>query len=321
MSRPTFLWLARRLAAVAAMLVLVSALIFAATQALPGDVALMILGKDATPAQIAALRSELRLDLPLPAQYVGWLSSMASGDLGHSYAARVPVVDLIRPRVVNSFALVAISMLFSIPIAVLFGVWSAHKRDGVLDHLLTWLSLLTNALPEFVLGVLLVVVFSTNIFHVLPAISMISVTRPLLEQIPALVLPCATLVLLQSTYLYRLIRGSVIDVLATDYVQFAEIRGLGTTRILFRHALPNAVVPAIQAAATVFAVSVGGVVTIEYVFSYPGIGSALVDAVGNRDLAVVQSIVLLIASTFFLANMFADILGVMLTPPARGAVK
>ncbi len=319
MSHTSLAWLPRRLVIVALLLLLVSSLIFAATQALPGDVALMILGKDAMPEQIRALRTELKLDRPLLEQYVGWLSSLARGDLGQSYAARIPVADLIGPRIVNSFALVSISMLVSIPLAVVFGVWSAHQRDGVLDHVLTWLSLLTNALPEFVLGVLLVVVFSTNVFHLLPAISMISVTRPLYEQWPVLVLPCATLVLLQATYLYRLIRGSVIDVLLTDYIEFAHLRGLSMRRVLFRHALPNAVAPAIQAAATVFAVSVGGVVTVEYVFSYPGIGSALVDAVGNRDIAVVQSIVLLIAATFFLANMFADIVGALLTPPGRGA--
>jgi peptide/nickel transport system permease protein len=127
-----------------------------------------------------------------------------------------------------------------------------------------------------------------------------------------------TLFLLQTTYLYRLVRGSVIDVLATDYIQFAELKGLSAQRILFRHALPNAALPAIQAAATVFAFSVGGVVMIEYVYGFPGVGTALTDAVGNRDLAVVQFVVLLIATTFFLSNMVADIFAALLTPPGRG---
>ncbi|SDR63401.1 peptide/nickel transport system permease protein [Rhizobiales bacterium GAS113] len=316
--RRRFLWAARRVGIGLLMLLIVSGLIFAATQALPGDIATMILGKDASAEQIAVLRTQLRLDQPLIVQYGSWLAGIPFGDFGQSIAAKLPVSRLIGPRIVNSFTLVAISMSMALPTSVILGLLAASYKDRWLDRLLLGTSLAVNSLPEFVLALLLVVIFSTNVFHILPAVSILSPEKSILYQTQAVMLPVATLFLLQTTYLYRLVRASVIDVLATDYIQFAELRGLSTRRILFRHALPNAAVPAIQAAATVFAFSVGGVVVIEYAFGFPGIGTALTDAVGNRDIAVVQFIVLLIAVTFFLANMVADIVAAVLTPPGRG---
>lgn len=317
-TRTKCIWLVRRIALSVALLFIVSVLIFAATQALPGDVAVMILGREATPDQIALLRSQLHLDQPLVFQFVDWLTGVLVGDFGDSIAARMPVADLIGPRGVISFTIVAASMALSIPLSVVLGISTAYYKDSLFDRCVLGISLAINALPEFVLGVLLVVLLATSVFHLLPAVSLLSPSLPLYDQIDALVLPVTTLVLLQSTYLYRLIRGSMIDVLATDYIQFAELKGLSTKRILFRHALPNAAVPAIQAAATVFAYSVGGVVVIEFVFGLPGIGTALTDAVGNRDIPVVQFIVLLIASTFFMANIVADVATAALTPPRRG---
>lgn len=308
-------WLLRRVAITLVLLVVVSMLVFAATQALPGDIAVMVLGKDATPEQIATLRTQLRLDQPLVAQYGAWIAGYFQGDFGWSVAARMPVAELIAPRVVNSFTLVVISMALTLPIAITLGLAAAYWKDTLFDRVLLGASLAVNAMPEFVIGILLVVVFATNILHLLPAVSILSPSQPLRAQLPALVLPVLTLFLLQTTYLYRLVRGSVIDVLASDYVQFAELKGLSARRILFRHAPPNAAVPAIQAAAIIFAFSVGGVVVIEYVFGFPGIGTALTDAVGNRDIAVVQFVVLLIAATFFIANIIADVAAMALTPP------
>jgi peptide/nickel transport system permease protein len=300
-------------------LILVSGLIFMATQGLPGDVARMILGKEAGAEQVEALRSQLGLNLPLVEQYTRWVGSLLSGDLGFSAASNRPVADLVGPRVANSFALVAMSMVLALPISVLLGVATANFKDTWFDRIAMAASLGVNALPEFVLGLLLVVVFSTNLLHVVPAVSLLSPGKPFYQQLSAYVLPVATLFLLQTTYLYRLVRGTMIDVLASDYVQFARLKGMSSGSILFRHALPNAAVPAIQAAANVFALSVGGVVVVEYVFGYPGMGTALTDAVGNRDIPVVQFIVLIIAATFLLSNMIADLAAALLTPPGRGA--
>ncbi|ACM31276.1 ABC transporter permease [Agrobacterium rhizogenes] len=300
-------------------LVLVSILIFMATQGLPGDVARTILGKDAGAEQVEALRVQLGLNLPPAEQYLHWVTSLLHGDLGVSAASNRAVADLVGPRVANSFVLVVMSMALTLPFSVLLGVVTANRKDKWFDRAAMAASLGVNALPEFVLGLLLVVVFSTNIFHIVPAVSLLSPTKPFYDQLGAYVLPVTTLFLLQTTYLYRLVRGAMIDVLASDYVQFARLKGISSNRILFRHALPNAAVPAIQAAANVFALSVGGIVVVEYVFGYPGMGTALTDAVGNRDIPVVQFIVLVIASTFLLSNMIADLAAALLTPPSRGA--
>ncbi len=316
---PRLAWIARRVLLGMLTLLIVSMLIFAATQALPGDVAQMMLGKDATPEQLALVRSQMGLDQPVIVQYLNWLAGVLQGDFGTSVASQRPVMDLIGPRIANSFTLVWISMALAIPASAVLGTVTAYLKDSAFDKACMGLSLAVNAVPEFVLALLLVVLLSTNIFHLLPAVSILSPDLAAWRQPQALVLPVVTLFLLQSTYLYRLVRGSMLDVLSMDYIQFAELKGLPSRRILLRHALPNAVVPAIQAAANVFALSVGGVVLVEYVFGFPGVGTALTDAVGNRDLPVVQAVVLTIASTFFIANMVADIAAAILTPPGRGA--
>lgn len=314
-------WAGRRLLTSLVTLLLVSLLIFAATQALPGDVARMILGKDASVEQLDALRVRLGLNDPLIVQYWHWLTNMLSGDLGQSLAAKRPVLELIGSRITNSFTLVIVSMGLALPASVVLGIGTAFYKDSWFDRSALGLSLAVNALPEFVLALLLVVVFSTNVLHILPAVSILSPGVPLIDQASALVLPIVTLFLLQTTYLYRLVRGAMIDVLSSDYIQFAELKGLSSRRILFRHALPNAAIPAIQAAANVFALSVGGVVLIEYVFGFPGMGTALTDAVGNRDIPIVQFVVLIIAATFFGANLVADLVSALLTPPGRGIGK
>lgn len=311
-------WVMRRLLITVSMLAVVSVLIFCATQALPGDVARIILGKEASPEQLALVRSQLRLDQPIWSQYIAWLGSTIHGDLGRSIVANVPVVDLILPRIGNSFLLVVVSMGLAVPVSLCLGLLTASWKDGVTDKALMGLSIIVNALPEFVLALLLILVFSTNVFHIFPAVSLLSPGTSIWSQLDRLALPVVTLFLLQTTYLYRLVRGTVIDVLNTEYVQFAALKGMPAGTILFRHVLPNALVPAIQAAGTIFAYSVGGVVVIEYVFGFPGLGTALSDAVGTRDIPVVQAVVLTIAVTFFLVNIVTDLISFSLTPPGRG---
>ncbi|MBO9123740.1 MULTISPECIES: ABC transporter permease [unclassified Rhizobium] len=314
-------WLIRRILIGLLLLIVVSALIFAATQALPGDVAAMMLGEDATPAQLAHLRSQLHLDQPVIMQYLTWLGGILTGNLGMSVTAGQPVWSLLSGRIANTFTLVTVSIILALPTSITLGLLAGYYKDSWFDKGLMAISLGVNALPEFVLGVLLVVIFSTNLMHILPAVSLISPEQSIATRAQAFVLPCLTMFLLQTTYLYRLVRASVIDVLSTDYIQFAILKGLSQKRVLFRHALPNAAVPTLQATATVFAVSVGGIVVVEYVFNFPGMGTALTDAVGNRDLTVVQFIVLLIATTFFIANIVADLFAAALTPPGRGSLK
>lgn len=311
-------WLARRFALAVLMLLIVSILIFCATQALPGDVALIVLGKEASADQVAMVRQQLNLDQPLAIQYIRWLTDVLQGEFGNSIVSRVAVTDLLVPRIMNSFFLVIVSMAIAVPVSLALGVLTATRKDGFADKTIMAVSIMVNALPEFVLGLFLVLLLSTSVFHFFPAVSLLSPSTPIWEQTERLAMPIITLVLLQVTYLYRLVRGTVIDVLQTEYIQFATLKGLSPSRILFRHVLPNALVPALQAAGTVFAFSVGGVVVIEYVFGFPGLGTALADSVGMRDIPVVQAAVLAISVTFFVVNIITDTFSVMLTPPGRG---
>lgn len=311
-------WLLGRLAAGFLTIFLVTLLIFVATRALPGDIARIILGREATADQIAVLHRQLGLDRPLAMQYLGWLGGALRGDFGLSSISRMPVVDLFLPRMLNTFTLVIVSMALTVPLSILGGVITAYWRDGWLDRILLGISAGLNALPDFIVGMLLVIVFSTNVFHILPAVSMLTPGEMPWRQPLALVLPVTVLTLLNTAYLYRLIRACVIEVLGSEYVQMAILKGLSARRVLLRHALPNAVPPAIQAMANVFAFSVGSVVVLEYLFGFPGIGTGLTEAVANRDVPAVQFVVLLIACVFVLSNMAADIVTAWISPPSKG---
>lgn len=287
---------------------IVSVLVFLATQALPGDVARIVLGQEATPQQVVLLRAQLGLDEPLSSQYLAWLEGVLTGDFGRSLLTGTPVSELLGPRLVNSLTLVVFSMVIAIPLSVALGVLTAERRDGLLDRVLLRASMIFNAVPDFVVATLLVVVFATTVFHVLPAVAIIpSGGRPWWYP-DQLVLPVATIVMMATTYLYRLVRASVIDVLQSEYVLMAELKGLSRARVLFRHALPNAVAPMVQASSLIVATTLGGLVVIEYVFGYPGIGTLLTDSVGTRDIPAVQAVVLVIAAMFFVCNLIADLL-------------
>lgn len=310
-------WLVKRVLLSVFLLWLVSVLVFWATQGLPGDVATIIVGRGATPEQIAAVTERLNLDRPLPQQYIEWLAGFFTGGPGLSLTAGVPVLDMVGSSIRNSYLLVVLSMAITFPLSVFLGVFTAARRDRIADKAMLGISIALNALPEFVVGTLLVVFFATSVLHVLPAISLIPPNENPLAYIPELVLPVVTLCLLGVTYLYRLVRASVIDVLESEYIQMATLKGLSNRVILFKHALPNAVVPTLQATAIVFAYSLGGIVVIEYVFGYPGMGTALTQAVASKDLPVIQFLVMLIAASFVLLNLIADLLAVYLSPRAR----
>lgn len=314
-------WLGKRLAASLLTLVLITMLVFAATRLLPGDMALMILGKDATAESLAALRAQLHLEDPLWRQYTAWIAGVATGDLGYSVISRVDVAALLTPRLQATLSLIVLSLAVSVPLALVLGFATARREGSVGDKLVLFGSVAINALPEFVLGMLLVILLSTNIWHLFPAVSSLSPGQPVLHQLDKLVLPGLCLVLLQVTYLYRLVRAAVIDVMTSEYFHFARLKGLPEGLILRRHVLPNAIVPAVIAIGTIFAYSVGGMVVVETVFSYPGIGSALTQAVGTRDLPVVQAAVLIIAVIFLISNLVTDALAHSITPPGKGGQK
>ncbi len=306
----------RRLLLGLLVLVLVSILVFVATQAL-GDPARAILGRNATPASLAALRNQLHLDQPVFQQYLTWVGGLLRGQLGNSLAAQEPVTKLLGARLVNSSVLVLISAVVSVPLSIAIGSWAALRREKTFDSVSSLLMLVLAALPEFVVAVLLVILFATTVSNVLPAISPIPAgTRP--WQVPLeLVLPTATLVLAVAPYVARIMRASMVEVLESDYVEMARLKGLTERTVLVRHALPNAIGPVFQVIAINLAYLAGGIVVVEYVFNYPGIGSAMQDAVVNHDLPVVQALAILIAGVYVVLNLLADIATILVTPRLR----
>jgi peptide/nickel transport system permease protein len=307
----------RRLVLGVVTLWLVSLLVFVATQALSGDAATAILGKTATPERLAALRGQLHLDAPLWRQYAGWLGGLVTGHLGDSLATGHPVADLIGERIGNSAILVLIAALIAIPASLAIGVVSAVRRDRPIDHILSTLSLVLAALPEFVIGIVLILILSIGLFHLLPAVSLLADGVPLWRQPAQAALPALTLVLAVVPYMSRIMRASMIEVMESDYVEMAALKGLPQRLVVLRHALPNAIVPAIQVIALQLAWLAGGIVVVEYVFRFPGIGQSLVDGVANRDLPVVQALTLMIGAIYVLLNLVADIATILLTPKLR----
>lgn len=310
-------FVAQRLLLGLIVLFMVSIVVFAATQALPGDPARAILGRSATPQSLAALRRQLHLDQPVLSQYWTWLTGLLRGNLGTSLAAQEPVTRLLGPKLVNSSVLVAVSAIVSIPLSIAIGSWAALKREKIFDALSSNLLLALAALPEFVVAVVLVLLLATTVSHVLPAISTIPPgSRP--WDFPSyLVLPALTLVIAVAPYVARIMRASMIEVLESDYIEMARLKGLPERTVMIRHALPNALGPVFQVIALNLAYLAGGIVVVEYVFNYGGIGSAIQEAVVNHDLPVVQALAMLIAAVYVVLNLLADVATITVTPRLR----
>jgi peptide/nickel transport system permease protein len=317
--RPTGVWgfILRRLLLGVVVLLLVSVLVFLATQALPGDPALAILGRSATPQNLAALRRTLHLDRPVIDQYWTWVSGLLHGNFGKSLEAQEPVSTLLGPKLVNSAVLVALAAILSIPLSIAIGAWAALKREKVFDQTSSNLMLLLAALPEFVVALVLVILFATTVSHVLPAVSTVPPgSRPWNNWV-ALVLPTLTLVIAVAPYVSRVMRASMIEVLESDYVEMARLKGLPERTVLVRHALPNALGPVFQVIALNLAYLAGGIIVIEFVFNYTGIGSAIQESVINHDLPVIQALAMLIAAVYVILNLLADVATILVTPKLR----
>jgi peptide/nickel transport system permease protein len=311
--------IARRIGLGVLTLWLVSLVVFAAVIALPGDAATAILGKEATPDRVAALREQLHLNDSTVSQYTQWLGGILTFDLGSSAATQQPVSQLLSDRVGNSAFLVLVASVIAIPLSILIGVWTAMKRDRPADHVTSTVTLVLAALPEFVIGIGLILIFATGLFHIFPAVSLLAPGQKAWSAPDTVVLPAATLILAVVPYLSRIMRGSMIEVLESEYVTMARLKGLPERQVIWRHAVPNAIVPAIQVAALQLAWMAGGVVVVEFVFQFPGIGAALVDAVLNRDMPVVQTVVMLAAGVYVALNLLADLATILVTPRLRTA--
>ena len=299
-------------------LLIVSLIVFAVLEVLPGDVASRILGRDATPEALELLRIKLRLNDPAPVRYLHWLGGLLSGDFGQSLVSSRPVTDILAPRIYNTVLLSLYAFLLYLPLTVIPALIQAIRRDRPVDHALSIVTLVLLSMPDFLLATILLFTFVVLV-PILPAISLVDHSSSALDYLRAMTLPALTLAIVMAVYAVRMLRDNLIEVLDSDYVRMAELKGLSAKRVLLRHALPNALVPTLNVTALNLAYLVGGVVVVEKVFSYPGFGSLLVDSLQLRDLPVIETTVMIAALVYVGANLIADIAAVLLNPRLRTA--
>lgn len=311
------LWLiGRRLGAGVVTLLIVSMVVFAITAVLPGDAAQQALGQFATPEQVAALRLQLGLDQPGVLRYLHWLMSLLTGDMGVSVSNAMPVGELMAGRVPNTLMLAGATALVSVPVALILGIGSAMGRCGRIDSCLSFVTLAMVAVPEFLVATLAVLIFAVNLGW-LSALSYASDISSPLQFMRTYALPVMTLCCVIIAQMARMTRAAVIDQLDSPYVEMARLKGVSPIRIVLRHALPNAIGPIANAIALSLSYLLGGVVIVETIFNYPGIASLMVDAVTNRDMALVQACTMLFCAAYLGLVLLADLCAILSNPRLR----
>ncbi|EZI31130.1 ABC transporter permease [Pantoea agglomerans] len=318
MNRYMLFLIARRIGAGILTLLIVSAVVFFITSLLPGDAAQMILGQNATPETVAALRQQLGLDQPLLMRYFHWLTGMVQGDFGTSFASHLPVSQLVAQRIPATFELAGITTLICVPLALIIGIIAAMNRGSRLDRALVIGTMATVAVPEFLVATVAVLIFAVKL-HWVSAMSFGSPESDLLSYLKAYALPVLTLCCVLVAQMARMTRAAIINQLDSPYLEMALLKGVSPLRAVLRHALPNAVGPIANAISLSLSYLFGGVIIIETIFSYPGLASQLVDAVSNRDLPVVQLCVMLFAACYLVLLLAADILTIAFNPKWRSA--
>lgn len=313
---PTFRLVILRLALGSVTLFVVSVIVFGAVRLLPGDIAQQLLGQSGTPETIAALRGELGLDVPAHTQYFHWLFGVLGGDFGHSIATRRDIAEIVGPRLQKTLILASFAAVIGIPVGLLLGFLAALLKGSPTDRSINLFSLVSISFPEFFIAYTLVVIFSIKLGW-LPSISRISPDMPLSSQLDRLILPALTLSLVIIGYIARVTRAAISNVLGEAFIQMARLKGLSRWRLVLVHAAPNALGPIINVVAITLAYLVVGVVIVETVFAYPGLGQLLVDSVVKRDMPVVQAACLIFASVYILINIIADVLIILCDPRLR----
>lgn len=297
-------------------LLVVSIIIFGAVELLPGDVAQQVLGQAATEETVAALREEMGLNRPVYVRYFEWLGGAVQGDFGTSLANKRSVAEQLGPRFANTLFLAALAALISVPVAIGLGVLAALHRNTVFDRVSNALSLVSISSPEFFLGYILIVFLAVQ-NQIFPAISNVTPNMELGERLYRTMLPALTMALVVTAYMMRMTRAAIINLLASPYIEMARLKGVPNSRVITRHALPNALAPIINVVALNLAYLITGVVLVEVVFVYPGVGQLLVDSVTKRDFPVVQACCLIFAATFILFNLIADVGAILSNPRLR----
>jgi len=306
----------KRLGSAVLTVALSSLLVFFAVQALPGDVAVQVLGRDATPEAVAALREQLHLNQPAWTRYLSWIGSALHGDLGTSLVSGNAVAANLGLHLRNTLLIAVVTVVVAITSSLVLGVVAGLHRDRWPDTVISWLSLVGMSVPEFVVATLLVLIFSVTV-PILPAVVLDGPNASVAELLPAIWLPAAALGVVMAAYIVRMARTSVIDVMASEFVTTATLKGLTRWRVVTRHALPSALLPTLNVIALNVAWLVGGVVVVESVFNYPGLGKLMLESVYDRDLPMLQAIALVSAAIYVVCNLAADLAAMALDPKLR----
>ncbi|MEY8800326.1 ABC transporter permease [Leisingera sp. XS_AS12] len=305
--------IAKRLAIGLLTLLVVTVIIFSALELLPGDIATEKLGQSATPETLAAFREKLGLNDPAPVRYWNWLTGALGGDFGVSLANERPITDLIANRTANTFFLAGYAAAIAVPLAVLFGALAALYRNSFFDRFMSISTLSAISFPEFFVAYILILLFSVQLGW-FPSLVSVDSSTPLATRLYQTFLPALTMTLIVMAHIMRMTRAAIINLLALPYVEMAHLKGMRRWRVIAIHTLPNALAPIINVIALNLAYLIVGVVLVEVVFVYPGLGQLLVDSVANRDVTVVQAACLIFAATYILLNLAADILSILTNP-------
>jgi peptide/nickel transport system permease protein len=316
MSSPIVKLVAQRIALGLLLLLAVSVLIFAGTQILPGDVAQSILGQSATPEALANLREEMGLNDPAYIRYFRWLGGVITGDLGTALSSGQDIATSIGGRLWNTLFLAFWAAVVSVPLAIILGLLAVRYRNGFVDKLISGMALASTSLPEFFIGYLLVYFFAVK-FQWFPGISTVYDGMPFLDRIQAIALPATALTLVVLAHMMRMTRAAILNVMQSAYVETAELKGLSAFDVIRRHAFPNAIAPIINVVMLNLAFLIVGVVVVEVIFVYPGMGQYLVDHVAKRDVPVVQAVGLIFAAVYIGLNIVADIGAIVANPRLR----
>ena len=302
-------------------LFVVTVIIFSSIEFLPGDFGEAVLGQAALPETVEAFRRELGLDRPPVERYFMWAGNVLTGDLGNSFSGRNAsgvdrsrdVWNLIQPRLANTLFLASMAALVAVPLSLALGITAALFRNSIYDRVVNATTLTTISFPEFFVGYILILIFATY-FKVFPSLANISDSTPLLEKIYRSTLPALALTLVIVAHMMRMTRAAIINLLASPYIEMAQLKGASKAKVILHHALPNAWAPIVNVIAFNLAYLVVGVVVVEVVFVYPGLGQLMVDAVSSRDIPVVQACALIFAGTYILLNLFADVISIITNP-------
>ena len=316
MKSPVLSLVLNRLLIAVVTLVIVSFAVFFATAMLPGDTASMLLGQAATPEAVEGLRKAMHLDDPAILRFLKWLGGLMTGDLGTSYANNMPIAKLISGRFFNSLKLAAVTTFFSVPIALTLGITAAMFRGSIYDRIVTIVTIGVISVPEFMVATSAVLVFSVYLKW-LPAIAFANDVHSFGQLLRVFAMPVITLTFVISAQMIRMTRAAVIETLDTPYVEMALLKGASRSRMVLKHALPNAIGPIVNAIALSLSYLVGGVIIVETIFNYPGIAKLMVDGVATRDLPLIQTCAMIFCVGYLLLITMADIVAILANPRLR----